>query len=150
MEMCIYCLPEVEMEIISVFAILNLIENGLLFLTLVSVIEHVWFNHFLIKFRIVKTETEKKMEIMTSCNSVAWVWGLNSIDDYCSIDPTQTLPSNWKRFGPSNQPLLTLHNEPSTTSRCQLCQGGLIEAREMHNNRQKEKIFFKLQFQYQY
>ena len=90
---------------------------------------------------------ELEMEIMASCNSVARVWGLNSIDDYCSIEPTWTLSSSWKRFVPSNLPLLTPHNEPSTTSLCQLCQGGSIESGRRHKNRQKlrkKKIFFQL------
>ena len=90
-------------------------------------------------YELSHTPSELEMEIMAFDNSVERVWGVNNIDDYCSIDPTRTLSSSWKRFEPSNQPLLTPHNEPSTTSRCQLCRGS-IESGGRHNNRQKETL----------
>ena len=78
------------------------------------------------------------MDIMAFGNSVARVWGLDSIDDYCSITLNQTLSSSLKRCWPSNPTLQTPRNVPTANARCQLCQAGSIESGRRHNNRPKE------------
>ena len=72
--------------------------------------------------------SELEMEIMAFGNSIVLFWGLEGINDYCSIVSKSTLSSSLKRCGPSNQTLQTPRNVSTASARCQLCQAGSIES----------------------
>ena len=74
--------------------------------------------------------SELEMEIMAFANFMVLFWGLGTVDEYCSINPSWTLFSSCKRVALCNQQLLTSHKEPRSTSRCQVSMSGFDEIKQ--------------------
>ena len=69
---------------------------------------------------------ELEINIMAFANSMVLFWGLGTVDEYCSIDPSWTLLSSWKSSHPFHPLPLATHHVPTTISRCRVCDNLLV------------------------